>query len=112
MELEAGAFEPLHLVLLTVRQRLGLQTGHWQAEQCQTLGGADGFFVVQHEAVGLPHLQNITANGMTGLAKDLTAAGVTVFGKGEPIATLLVEAVGAEAPEEHIVGAGICGVEL
>jgi hypothetical protein len=111
VQLEARTLEPLDDEA-AVGCVLGLRIGERQAEQRQALSLAGATPPVELQAVGTPRAQDRVADIMAGFGEKATARLGRTLGESEPIAPLLGQTVGAEAAKEHVVGAGVLGVQL
>src|SRR5262249_15127039 len=111
MQLEARALEPLDSEHAIARV-LCLWVGERQAEQRQALGLAHAAPPVELQAVSTPGAQDRIANVVAGLGKEAAAWLGRALGKGEPVAALLLEAIGTQPAKQHVVGARVLGVQF
>src|SRR5438067_964679 len=60
----------------------------------------------------MPGLQNITADVVPGLGEEAAARRRAALGEGVPVAALLRQPIGAQPPQQHIIGASVLRVQL
>jgi hypothetical protein len=111
VQLEAGALDPLHRELLAL-DRLGHLVAERQAEQRQAFLEALAVAAVELQPAGLPGPPDLAADVMAGLGEEAAAVFSLALGEGEPVAALLLERVHADPAQQHVVGAGVLGVQL
>jgi hypothetical protein len=112
MDLEAGAFKPLHRIGPSVAQRLGAWAAERQAEEGQVFSLALARLPVDLNALRPPGPQQRATDIMARLGEEAAVALRRALGKALPDPLALHKRISAQAADQHIARAGVLGVQL